>query len=183
VEGIDLMNDMAMIFAVDLDWSIGYDGDMLFKIHEDLRRFRHLTEENIVVMGRKTFESLPERRALPNRINIVVTKDETYQAQDIRVVHSLEALFSLLLKLKSGEGTGMKTFLIGGGNLARQCLPYCSKAYITKVFQAFKADTLIQNLDLDPDWEVVWESNHYFQEDLEYQYVNYIRTGQGGRHA
>jgi len=62
---------MILIFAVDNNWNIGYDGDLLYKISEDLKRFRRLTEGNIIIMGRKTFESLPDKKALPNRINIV----------------------------------------------------------------------------------------------------------------
>jgi len=170
-----LMMPWTMIFAVDLDWNIGYDGDMLFKIHADLRRFRRMTESNLIIMGRKTFESLPEQRPLPNRVNIVVTRDRGYQREGVTVVHDLESLIVLVDSLTLDSGDSLKPFLIGGGELARQCLPWCGRALITKVFRQFDADTLIPNLDEDSDWAPVWSSRRYQQDDLIYQYVNYER--------
>lgn len=171
------MTPWTMIFAVDLNWNIGYDGDMLFKIHADLRRFRRMTESNIIIMGRKTFESLPERKPLPNRINVVLTRDRDYLQEGVTVVHDLEALKTLVEKLVTESGGALRPFLIGGGQLARQCLPLCGYALITKVFRSFdQTDTLIPNLDADPDWVPVWTSRRYSQEDLVYQYVNYERA-------
>lgn len=165
---------MKLIFAVDKNWNIGYDGDMLFKISKDLKRFRMITEGNIVIMGRKTFESLPDRKALPNRRNIVITKDSEYKAEDIIVVNSIDELFNLLKELNPSNK--MDNFLIGGGNLTHQMLEYCNEAYITKVNRAFHmSDTLIPNLDKDPNWEIVKESSTDYQDDLEYKYVDYRR--------
>lgn len=165
---------MKMIFAVDRNWNIGYDGDMLFKISKDLQRFREFTEENIIIMGRKTFESLPGKKALPDRINIVITRDKRYKADNIIVVNSVEELFLLLKKLNCNNE--MEEFLIGGGNLTYQMLKYCDEAYITKVNKAFDiSDTLIPNLDIDEDWKIIKESETDYQDDLEYKYVNYQR--------
>lgn len=165
---------MILIFAVDENWNIGYDGDMLFKISEDLKRFRRLTEGNIIIMGRKTFESLPDKKALPNRINIVITRDKDYSSEDTIVIHSIDELFPLLEELNpKGE---MKNFVIGGGNIARQLIKHCNKAYITKVLKRFDmTDTLIPNLDKEKDWVIEKESQFYKQEDLVYKYVDYIR--------
>lgn len=164
-----------MIFAVDRNWNIGYDGDMLFKISKDLQRFREFTEENIIIMGRKTFESLPGKKALPDRINIVITRDKRYKADNIIVVNSVEELFLLLKKLNCNNE--MEEFLIGGGNLTHQMLKYCDEAYITKVNKAFDiSDTLIPNLDIDENWKIIKESETDYQDDLEYKYVNYQRT-------
>ena len=170
------MKPWTMIFAVDLDWNIGYDGDMLFKIHSDLRRFRRFTEGNLVIMGRKTFESLPDQRPLPNRINLVVTRDRHYQREGVMVVHALEDLKSQVDRLVQESGGGLEPFLIGGGQLARQCLDLCGKALITKVHRRFEADTLIPDLDQDPDWAPVWTSRSFRQEELTYHYVNYTRV-------
>lgn len=165
---------MKLIFAVDNNWNIGYDGDMLFKISKDLQRFKSITEENIIVMGRKTFESLPDRKALPNRINIIITRDKEYKGEDIIVVNSIEELFSLLKKLNPKQEK--KIFLIGGGNLTQQMLEYCNFAYITKVNKTFHtSDTLIPNLDEDENWRIVDESEVDYQGDLEYKYVSYTR--------
>ncbi len=168
---------MKMIFAVDESWNIGYDGDMLFKISEDLQRFRRLTETNIIIMGRKTFESLPEQKALPNRINIVITRDANYNAEDILVVTSIDELFQLLKEINPDNE--MVNFVIGGGNIAHQLLQYCNYAYITKVLRSFDStDTLIPNLDEDQDWVVISESQYYMQDDLMYNYVDYIRVSE-----
>ena len=165
---------MKLIFAVDNNWNIGYDGDMLFKISKDLKRFREITEENIIIMGRKTFESLPDMKALPNRINIVVTRDKEYRAEDALVVNSLDELFALLKKINPEDEK--LNFLIGGGNLTHQMLEYCTFAYITKVNKSFDiSDTLIPNLDEDENWEIVKESQVDCQDDLEYKYVDYTR--------
>ena len=166
---------MKLIFAVDNNWNIGYDGDMLFKISKDLQRFRSITEENIIIMGRKTFESLPDRKALPNRINIVVTRDKEYKAVYVLVVNSIDELFVLLKKINPDEEKLI--FLIGGGNLTHQMLEYATFAYITKVNKAFESsDTLIPNLDKDDNWDIVNESERDYQDDLEYKYVDYTRV-------
>ena len=94
---------MILIFAVDNNWNIGYDGDLLYKISEDLKRFRRLTEGNIIVMGRRTFESLPDKKALQNRINIVITRDKEYKAEGAMVINYLESLFPLLKELNPND--------------------------------------------------------------------------------
>lgn len=163
-----------MIFAVDKNWNIGYDGDMLFKISKDLQRFKNMTEGNIIIMGRKTFESLPNKKALPNRINIVITKDKKYKEDNILVANSIRDLFILLEKLNPNKDKD--EFLIGGGNLTKQMLEYCNKAYITKVNKSFDiSDTLIPNLDRDENWEIIKEGESRYQDDLEYKYVDYRR--------
>ncbi|MGJ0845478.1 dihydrofolate reductase [Tissierella praeacuta DSM 18095] len=166
---------MILIFAVDNNWNIGYDGNLLYKISEDLKRFRRLTEGNIIIMGRKTFESLPDKKALPNRINIVITRDKEYRAEGARVINSLKELFPLLNELNPNNE--MENFIIGGGEIAKQTISYCNKAYITKIFKTFeKADAFIPNLDLLHDWGIIKESDIYKQDDLEYKYVDYIRV-------
>lgn len=170
-----MIDNMILIFAVDKNWGIGYKGDLLYKISEDLKRFRKLTTGNIIIMGRKTLESLPNQKALPDRINIVLTRDSDYKAEDVYVVNSIEELFSLLIKLNPNNE--MENYVIGGGNIGRQLLPYSSKAYITKIDKAFnEADTTLPNLDKDNNWEIQKESEVYIQENVPYKYVDYVRV-------
>ena len=172
---METIEDMILIFAVDNNWNIGYDGDLLYKISEDLKRFRSLTENNVIIMGRRTFESLPDKKALPNRINIIITRDTEYKAEGGTVINSLEELFPLLKRVNPNNE--MENFVIGGGNIAKQMISYCNRAYITKIFEAFEdADTFIPNLDLIDDWEKSNESEVYSQDDLHYKYVDYIRV-------
>lgn len=165
---------MILLFSVDENWNIGYKGDVLLKISEDLKRFRKLTINNIIIMGRKTFESLPESKALDSRINIVVTRKEDYNPPNTIVVNSIEELFKKLEEINSDYK--MENYIIGGGNLADQLLSSCHKAYITKIFKNFeKADTSLHNLDKDDEWEPNITSTVHQQDGVEYQYVDYIR--------
>ncbi len=166
---------MILLFAVDNNWNIGYKGDLLVKISKDLKRFKKLTTENIIIMGRKTFESLPDRKALPNRINIVMTRNKDYSAEDIVVVHSENELFEKLEELNPDNK--MVHYLIGGGNIARSLMSHCKEAYITKIYKTFeKADTSMPNLDKDDTWKIEKTSEINKQDDLEYKYVDYTRV-------
>ena len=170
-----MISNMILIFAVDSNWNIGYDGDLLYKISEDLKRFRKLTTGNIIIMGRKTFETLPDKKVLPDRINIVITRDKNYKAANAYVINSTKELFTLLKEINPNNK--MENYVIGGGNIGRQLMSYCNRAYITKLFRSFEdADTYLPNLDLDHGWKIVKESEIYKQDDLEYKYVDYERV-------
>lgn len=165
---------MILIFAVDDNWNIGLNGGMLTEIKEDLKRFREITEGNIVIMGRRTLEAIPGQNPLPNRINILVTRNKNFNREGFYVINDLKELKPLLEKVNSENK--MDVFVTGGGSVVAQLLPYCNKAYITKILKAFKsADTSIPNLDLDSDWKLIRESEIYHQGDLSYKYVDYIR--------
>lgn len=165
---------MILIFAVDGNWKIGYSGYMLAEIKEDLKRFKEITEGHIVIMGRVTLEALPGQKPLPNRTNILITRNKDYKAEGFLVVNSMEDLFPLLKGINPNEEK--KVFVTGGGTIARQLLLFCNKAYITKIFKDFQnTDTFIPNLDLDEDWKLVDESQVYNQDDLYYKYVEYDR--------
>ena len=167
-------SDMILLYAVDANWGIGYKNDLLVKISEDLKDFKKLTTGNIIIMGRKTFESLPDSKALPNRINIVITKEESYSSEGIEVVHSIDELFELLKEIDPNNEK--VRYIIGGGSIGRQLLPYCTMGYITKIFKSFEnVDISLPNLDLYDDWEIARESSVRKQDDLEYKYVEYHR--------
>ena len=166
---------MILLYAVDGNWGIGYEGDLLCKISEDLKGFKKLTTDNIIIMGRKTFESLPGGKALPNRVNVVLTKDKSYKRDNIEVVNSLDEMFELLKDIDPNEEK--KRFVIGGGNVGILLLPYSNKGYITKVFKCFdQIDTTFPNLDEDKEWKVTKESEVKSQDDLDYKYVEYDRV-------
>lgn len=165
---------MILIFAVDNNWNIGYKGKMLADIPEDLKRFRKITEGNIVIMGRKTLEATPGQNPLPNRINILLTKNKEWNKKGFYVVNKLEDLFPLLEEINPRNK--MKIFVTGGESIVEQLISHCNEAYITKILKSFeKADTKIPNLDLDDNWKITKESQIYTQGDLKYKYVNYIK--------
>lgn len=105
------------------DRSIGKNGDLLFRISDDMKRFKSLTTGHTIVMGRKTYESIG--RALPNRTNIVITRNSDFKAEGVVVCSNLE---DALAKAGSEE-----VFVIGGGEIYAQALPYASKLYLTLV--------------------------------------------------
>mgnify|MGYP002724181301 CR=1 FL=1 len=163
-----------MIFAVDRQWNIGYDGDMLFKISDDLQRFRRITMGNVLLMGRKTFVSLPGSRPLDGREHVVLTKDRDFSPDGVHIVHSIEEMDA---KLKELTADGRGIFLIGGGNLTAQLIDRVQKAHITKVDRIFlPADTMIPNLDTMEAFDITGASDKKVDANgLEYQYVDYER--------
>lgn len=162
---------MNLIVNVDKNWAIGLGSKLLVRIPQDMKYFRSMTTGHVVVMGRKTLESFPESKPLPNRVNIVLTRDRGYQAPGAVVVHSMEELKEELEKYP-----GEEIFVIGGGQIYRELLPLCDKAYVTKVDRAFDADVYFPDLDQDPQWKMtkVSEEQTYF--DLEYVFAVYERT-------
>lgn len=166
---------MILIFAVDKSWDIGFAGGMLAEIRQDLKRFKRLTEGNIVIMGRRTLEAIPGQNPLPNRTNILITSSRQFDNRGFYIIDSIEKLFPMLEKINLKRE--MKVFVTGGESIVRQLMPYCNKAYITKILRDFpNADTSIPNLDRNKDWEKVYESEVYYQDDLAFQYINYIRV-------
>src|SRR5699024_2667925 len=165
---------MILIFAVDNNWNIGYQGGMLAEIKEDLRRFRKITEGNIVIMGGKTLEAIPGQDPLPNRKNILVTRSDKYKQKDFYIIDDLSKLDPLLKEINPKNE--MEVFVTGGESIVKALMPYCNKAYITKILKEFpNADTSIPNLDSDEDWEIQCESKVYYQDKLPFKYVDYIR--------
>ena len=121
-------------------------------------------------MGRKTLESFPNGQPLKNRVNIVITKNKNYKVKDAIVVHSVEEAME---EAKKHEG---ETFVIGGGSVYREMLPYCDKAYVTKIDHAYDADTYFPNLDKDEEWQMTKISDEQTCFDLEYYFTIYERV-------
>ena len=156
---------MQAIVAVSENWGIGKDNDLLFRISADLKRFKALTAGHTVVMGRKTLQSLPGGRGLPNRRNIVLTGDPNFTAENAEIVHTPAQLIF---------AAGADAFVIGGAAVYRQLLSMCDRVYVTKVFAAPEADAFFPDLDADPNWQVAEESEIMEENGLRFQYVDYV---------
>ncbi len=162
---------MNLIVAVDKNWAIGYKNDLLVKIPADQRFFREETTGKVVIMGRKTLESFPQKQPLKNRKNIVITKDRNYKVKDAVVVHSIEEA------LKEVEGVPTEdVYVIGGATIYEQMMQYCDVAHVTKIDYAYQADTFFPNLDEMPEWQVVADSEEQTYYDLEYYFLRYERV-------
>ena len=159
---------MNLIAAVDKNWAIGLKNKLLVSIPADMKFFRETTTGKVVVMGRKTLESFPNKRPLKNRVNIVLTKDETYQVKDALVVHDMEQLREELAKYPSED-----IYVIGGESIYRQLVDECDVAHITKIDYAYEADAYFPNLDEKEEWEITADSEEQTYFDLEYQFLKY----------
>ena len=158
---------MQAIVAVSQSWGIGRDGHLLFRISADLQRFKALTTGHAVIMGRKTLQSLPGGRGLPNRRNLVLTRQENFTPDRAETVHSLKELLTL---------ADSDAFVIGGQEVYEQLLPYCTRVYVTKVFADVPADAFFPNLDADPHWRPISSSEIQEENGLKFQYVEYKRV-------
>lgn len=162
---------MNMILVADNDWAIGRDGGLLTRLPEDMKRFREMTAGSIVVMGRKTYESFP-KRPLPERENCVLSRGSG-SIEGARVFGSIEEF------LKYAETADRDIFVIGGGEIYRQLLPYCDRAYITRVYECFGGDTFVPDFDALEDWEVAECSPIIETGGHRIRFINYIRGRNG----
>lgn len=164
---------MILILTADENWRIGLKGKMLVDLSEDLKRFKEKTTGNIIIMGRSTLEAMPGEKALPNRINLVMTRNKDFKQEGIIAINSVEDLFETLHRINRDKSK--KVFVTGGESIVKQLLQYCNKAYITKILKDFKEhDTSIPNLDELDGWKKVWEGDIIRQNSIEYRYVDYI---------
>lgn len=162
---------MNLIVAVDKNWGIGKNNKLLTSIPADMKFFVSKTTGNVVVMGRKTLESFPNKKPLKNRVNIVLTRNPDYQVEGAIVVRSDEELQAELAKYDSE-----KIFVIGGESIYKKMLNMCDVAYVTKMDYAYDADAHFPNLDEMDNWELAeaGEEETYF--DLEYVFCTYRRV-------
>ena len=161
---------MILIAAVDKNWAIGRNNSLLVHIPGDQRFFRETTTGNVVVMGRKTLESFPNGKPLKDRENIVLSGNTGYSPEGVTVVRSIPELLDEI-----GKYPKDRVYCIGGASVYKELLPYCDKALITKIDEAYEADTYFPDLDKDPEWEIIdtGEEQTYF--DLVYHFVTYER--------
>lgn len=148
-------HSVSIIACVDTNLGIGKDGDLLYTGNkEDLKNFKKYTQNSIIIMGRKTFESLPGRKPLPNRENIVVTRNPDFEpVEGIFVCDSIESAINMSL------GKNKEIFIIGGAEIYKYVLDndYCNWIYLTIIHSVEqKADTFFPEIDI-VDWHLVNE--------------------------
>ncbi len=156
--------NITMIAAAAENNALGKDNKLIWHLSDDLKHFKNLTKGHHVIMGRKTFESMP--KALPNRTNVIVTRQKDYTAEDAQVVHSLEAALALAQEDE-------QPFIIGGGEIYRQGLNYADSIELTRVHADFEADTFFPEID-SKVWREVWRENRDVDEKHKYAF-SFIR--------
>ena len=137
---------MELIVAVYEDWGIGADGTQPVALSADRKFFRETTRGAMVIVGRRTVEDFPGKKPLPGRVNVVLTR-QNVELPGFTVCNTVEQALEM-------AKTADRAMVIGGGSIYTQLLPYCHKAYVTKVGCKPASDTYFPNLDADPGWKL-----------------------------
>ena len=159
---------MILVMAVDAKWAIGYKGDMLTRIPEDLKHFKEMTMGGVLVMGRKTFDATG---ALPGRETIIVSRS-LKEMEGAHIAHSLDDLREMIKEKFSDK----KIFLVGGASLIDQLIDEVDEAEITFIKKDFEPyDTVMRNLDKDEAFELVQTIEEHVYQDMKFEYRKYKR--------
>ena len=160
-------SELTIIAAASTNNVIGFNNKLIWNIPNDLKRFKELTLGHSVIMGRKTFESLPN--PLPKRRNIIVTKNKDYSRNGIEVTSNIEDAIDLC---KSDS----QPFIIGGGEIYSQTIEIVDKIELTRVFGNYKGDAFFPNIPIN-EFKLVNEKVNYLDNDikLKYSFLTYIK--------
>ncbi len=158
---------LSIIVAKAKNNVIGKDNKLLWNLPDDLKRFKELTTGHVIIMGRKTFESLG--KILPNRKHIVFTQNLDYHVDDpnVEVVHSM-------LEIKEYIDNNEENFVIGGAIIYNLLMPYVNKMYVTEINKNFDGDAVFPVIN-EQNWNEVSREKGPEDEELEYEYLVYER--------
>ena len=163
---------ISAIVAVDENWGIGFNGQLLEHIPEDMKFFKKITTGNVVIMGRKTWDSLPIK-PLPDRLNLVVTSKGRGVDCMTAFIDMEEAKVRAVMARNDREDNW---FVIGGGQIYEQLLPLCDRLDVTKIHKAYEnVDTYCPNLDESDEWTPALQTAIQTYNDIAYQFWEYDR--------
>lgn len=161
------MNNIEMIVAFDQNNGIGKDNKLLYHFKKDMERFVEKTINKTVVMGRKTAESLPDKKPLKDRRNIILSRDKNFKLEGFKVYHSIEEIINLASESKD------IFIIIGGQEIYKQFLPFTDKIYITLVYSKKEADT---HFFFDPlEWKRELIEINTTKKQVKYEFWNFTR--------
>ena len=158
--------NISIIVAVSKNGVIGKENDLIWDLPKDIKFFKETTLGHHVIMGRKNFESIPHNyRPLPNRTNIVITRNLNYKAKDCIIVNSIKKAIDIAKKNGDKE-----PFIIGGGEIYKLALEenLVNKIYLTRIHHSFEGDTFFP--ELNSDWKKIKETKHLKDEKHLYDY-------------
>ncbi|PRY66359.1 dihydrofolate reductase [Vreelandella songnenensis] len=170
---IEPLVSVAMIVAMSKNRIIGVDGNLPWHLSEDLKFFKRMTQAKPLVMGRKTFTSIG--KPLPNRLNIVITRDKTFAHDGVRVCHELADALTLADQQATIDAAE-EIMVMGGGEIYRQALPYAQRLYITEVDIEVEGDASFPELAAGEWQEVQRVAGTPAEGQPSYDFVVYERT-------
>ncbi|MES2930698.1 MAG: dihydrofolate reductase [Patescibacteria group bacterium] len=153
---------LSLIAAIGKNDELGKDNKLLWDMPADMRHFRETTTGHPVIMGRKTFESIG--RPLPNRRNIVITRDDSYSHEGVEVVHSLDEAVAFFADSEE------EVFCLGGGEIFRQAIDKADRLYITRIESGFDADVFFPTIS-DDIWKEISREEHASDERNPFPYA------------
>jgi len=165
------MANLSIIVAASSNNVIGIKNGLPWHLPADLKYFKKITDGKTVIMGKKCWESIPEKlRPLPNRNNIVVTTNFDYKANGALIVHDAEMLLSSIHMQPIEE-----VFVIGGGKLYKMAFNYADRIYMTRINQNIEGDTYLDGFD-ETKWKIVSKSEILEENGLKFNFIVYEKT-------
>lgn len=160
---------ISMICAIARNNVIGANNSLIWHIPSDLKRFKKITSGHTIIMGRKTFEALPG--VLPKRKHIIITRDKNYKVdnENVEIFHSVDDV------LKQFKNSSEEVFIIGGGQIYKQFLPYADKLYLTILEKEFEGDTYFPEVNKD-EWITEEKSEVITENDIDYYFIDLKRS-------
>ena len=159
---------ISIVVAVAEKNVIGAKNKLPWYLSADLRRFKELTSGHHIIMGRKTYESIG--KPLPNRTNIVITRNKNYKAEGCIVAHSLEEALKAAKENKETEA-----FIIGGAEIFKEALPIADKIYLTKIHKNFEGDTFFPTIDNNHWIEISKEDDLIGNDNLKFKFLTLVK--------
>jgi len=159
---------LSIIVAVAENGVIGKDNKLIWSLPADMKFFKEKTTGHFIITGRKNYESIPEKyRPLPNRTNIIITRQKNYHAgQGTVVVSSIEEALTYAQAHNDKE----EVFIIGGAEIFNQVLPVCNKVYLTRIHHHFEGDVFFNDLPED-EWKLIHSEERAADEKNKYPYT------------
>jgi len=156
---------ISIIVAVANNNVIGKDNTLIWHLPADMKFFKEKTSGHCIITGRKNYESIPEKfRPLPNRTNIVITRQKNYEAPGAIVVGSIEEAIE-----KAKQTTDNEIFIIGGAEIYKQALPYVDKIYFTKIYHEFNGDVFFPKIE-PSEWKETFRTKGTIDEKNKYEH-------------
>ena len=163
------MSKISIIAAASKNLVIGKDNDLPWNLPSDLKSFKKITEGHFVIMGRKCWESIPEKfRPLPKRENIVITRDKDYNAVGAVTINDLESL----IKVFKNDGEQGEVFIIGGAQIYKEAFKHADKMYLTQVLSEVEGDTYLEGLDFS-EWVLTETSPKMEENGIEFRFTTF----------